>query len=1257
MATTTPVSQLIINKLTKEQYNALEYKDPYQLYMVTDGTSTALTLGSWVSTTRADIPYGLLRADGKCYSSELSSGDVPIYYTKDSFPSLWSALENGTIRSVGTYTFEKALETNGWCGVFGFGKEEVTRNFYSWSGLYWLLSETPKTGDRAYDANGKETDRTVTVADDGSVTFVQDVTGGTVSGLVRDSANDYSITQILGRDDVFYMPKVTNHEQQNVLPEVDGSNKNLGRILVAEQVPTVENGQQWYKLYSDGWVEQGGYISVQTNSATVTFPIQMANVYYTVLMAESDNIDASTDVDGCDMATCASNYTNTTFRVSKPAARETNWTLQGYANITKISGFRAPEDNFLIQAYNSNKEVVVADYNDQVQQYVDNSVIPEIDKAAGDWLKDITYKMGMLVQSNKTETPVGLIKLDGKNTDGIVTYSKENYPDFYNAIKDGTIKSIPEAYFLQLIEENGWCGVCGLQEAADAYDIVFYCWTDGTNILYTLESDPGTEKGYYSAPNPDSLTNYTRGVLQIDGFSINELEYAIFTRDRTGDTIYTVPAKHDCFYAPKITNVHQYGVQPDGDGVNKHLGRVLIKTQEPTAENNYTWYSLYDDGWVEQGGYIVTSAGGTSVVVQFPIVYSIKPNITVTKYLSGSTSTTQNAHLVIAETLESFTINKLNNSNNETYWNSCGYSTQTNYASTYYMVGYSDMEEPTIGDYSAMLDEYVNQTLEPNLTSYTDNEIERLNRQSADWSKDITYKMGNLVQSTRSDLPLGLIRADGLNTDGETIYTPENYPDLYEAIVDGKIKSVDVVTFNNLIEANGWCGVFGLQTKVDGSTTNYYAWQLPDGNVTPPDCERTYYTTSEQPSPGDIAYAYISGAMVDTGYNTIQEITTLTDGTQQAHITYTDGWGYNRNTSYDITIGIESRPACFYAPKITNIHQYGAIPTTDGANKHLGRTLIKSQEPTEDNNYTWYNLYNDGWVEQGGRYSVSTSSAASAYTATEEITLPIEIEIGTGCGYVQAKHDCFNVGYSVDPRTCSTTVKLYYKNALGSAYTLNYMDWFLSGYAFEAPEQLPTCFIVAYSDATEVTIGDYNAMLQEYKEETIKPDIYNYSESLKPGLQEYVDKAQEWATSDQVVDAANDLYSAKKYAERAADVVQCYYQPIKYVNLAANETTTVRLDTHPIVICQASGGDLDGGSTYTINLSLDVTTTEIDCWTYEVHLQVGDAIPTINWQTSDNKQIRWMAYSPKAPQLTNANAMFVFRNQGGILIGNYSGAY
>lgn len=38
-----------------------------------------------------------------------------------------------------------------------------------------------------------------------------------------------------------------------------------------------------------------------------------------------------------------------------------------------------------------------------------------------------------------------------------------------------------------------------------------------------------------------------------------------------------------------------------------------VESQEPTAENNYTWYRKYKSGWVEQGGY--AAGGGSGVIV------------------------------------------------------------------------------------------------------------------------------------------------------------------------------------------------------------------------------------------------------------------------------------------------------------------------------------------------------------------------------------------------------------------------------------------------------------------------------------------------------------------------------------------------------------------------------------------------------------------------------------------------------------------
>jgi hypothetical protein len=53
-------------------------------------------------------------------------------------------------------------------------------------------------------------------------------------------------------------------------------------------------------------------------------------------------------------------------------------------------------------------------------------------------------------------------------------------------------------------------------------------------------------------------------------------------------------------------------------------GHEVIEFQAPTADNNYTWYRKYADGWVEQGGRTMTQ----SQTITFPIPFSHVPNMT-----------------------------------------------------------------------------------------------------------------------------------------------------------------------------------------------------------------------------------------------------------------------------------------------------------------------------------------------------------------------------------------------------------------------------------------------------------------------------------------------------------------------------------------------------------------------------------------------------------------------------------------------------
>lgn len=63
----------------------------------------------------------------------------------------------------------------------------------------------------------------------------------------------------------------------------------------------------------------------------------------------------------------------------------------------------------------------------------------------------------------------------------------------------------------------------------------------------------------------------------------------------------------------------------DRDGNNIQSPRLpifLVAKQDPSAENNYTWYRKWSDGWVEQGGQKTFSSNTDSTTQNLPIAMS-----------------------------------------------------------------------------------------------------------------------------------------------------------------------------------------------------------------------------------------------------------------------------------------------------------------------------------------------------------------------------------------------------------------------------------------------------------------------------------------------------------------------------------------------------------------------------------------------------------------------------------------------------------
>lgn len=101
--------------------------------------------------------------------------------------------------------------------------------------------------------------------------------------------------------------------------------------------------------------------------------------------------------------------------------------------------------------------------------------------------------------------------------------------------------------------------------------------------------------------------------------------------------------------------------------------------------------------------------------------------------------------------------------------------------------------------------------------------------------------------------------------------------------------------------------------------------------------------------------------------------------------------------------------------------------------------VIAYQNPTAQNDYTWYRKYKSGWVEQGGFY-------ASQFANTLAFTYPIEmadtnytLTIGAGCPNVSGMHGKDYIS------SRSTTGFEYTNKSLDGSFQNNNFSWQVSG--------------------------------------------------------------------------------------------------------------------------------------------------------------------------------------------------------------------
>ena len=92
--------------------------------------------------------------------------------------------------------------------------------------------------------------------------------------------------------------------------------------VIAFQAPTAQNNYTWYRLYADGWVEQGGYTSMTDAVATIALPITMSDTNYVLFVFQEKNADGQ-NVPGITAKTASS------FSINPSGSANGSWQVSG----------------------------------------------------------------------------------------------------------------------------------------------------------------------------------------------------------------------------------------------------------------------------------------------------------------------------------------------------------------------------------------------------------------------------------------------------------------------------------------------------------------------------------------------------------------------------------------------------------------------------------------------------------------------------------------------------------------------------------------------------------------------------------------------------------------------------------------------------------------------------------------------------------------------------------------------------------------
>ena len=331
----------------------------------------------------------------------------------------------------------------------------------------------------------------------------------------------------------------SNEFPENFLIDTEGVKFRLPLFVVNERtiIKEWQEGTEWYTIYSDGWIEQGGEVYHNTKEThTVNLLVPFKNTDY--------NVTKSVGVDGIytDSATVAyvsiSNYTTTSFNTMSYNSIGLNrfrWRACGYGEIPPREEWEIDFNYYFkvshgVDEGKINIEEKLTEFEETAYTRLDE-IVEEVSK---DYVVHVDKQVGELYFSFDSYCPDGVIPLDGRlvsratyadlwewvqekglvKDDALITTNDENTVSIFN--EDGSIRycswygSGDGSLTFRMPKINGYLGATGDNTLAGQYIPEGLPNITGEfKSTFTISRDNGNDgSGSISAPYDTTTGNY-----------------------------------------------------------------------------------------------------------------------------------------------------------------------------------------------------------------------------------------------------------------------------------------------------------------------------------------------------------------------------------------------------------------------------------------------------------------------------------------------------------------------------------------------------------------------------------------------------------------------------------------------------------------------------------------------------------------------------------------------------------------------------